>query len=1083
MKKFLQLFLVTILSSSAFAQEINVSGKVTDATDGVPLPGVNVVVKGTTNGTVTDSEGKYGLTVPNASSVLVFSFIGLVTQEVEVGGRQVIDVPMASDITQLNEVVVTALGIERKRNELPYAASQVTGDQISTTRNSNFVNALSGKVAGIDIKTNNNLGGSTNVVIRGYKSITGNNQALFVIDGVPVSNANTNSVAQRNGGTGVDYGNAAADINPDNIASINVLKGAAASALYGSRAANGVIMITTKKGKKDSFSVTVNSGVTVGQIDKTTYAKYQDEYGAGYNSGFYEADLGSGIGPVVQFDADASFGSQFDPNLMVYHWDALDPFSPNYGQMRPWVAAKNDPAEFYETAVTSNQNVTLMGGTNKTVFKLAYTRIDDKGVLPNSTLDKDLFNFSASYDVNDRLTIGASANYSLVKGIGRYGTGYSGNNPNQQFRQWWQVNTDIKEQKDAFFRNGLNVSWNWADLTGTGRPIYSDNPYWTRYKNFANDTRNHYFGYATASYRLTDWMEVIGRIAFDATTDFQEERVAVGSSGLRYSVDPTVAPVTMNSLYARFDQSFTETNYDLLFNFNKKISESFSFTGLLGSNLRRAHLRAMKAVTNGGLVVPDLYSLSNSVSPMQPPLEQDFRVGVDGIFANANFGYKEMIYLDLSGRRDKSTTLPDGDNSYFYFSTSGGFVFSKLISAPWLTFGKARVNYAEVGNDPVPLSLYDVYDKPTAFGSIPMFSLPNTKNNPNLVAERTKSIEAGIEAEFFDGRVGFDFTWYKSNSFDQAIPVNLTSATGYVARFVNSGEVENRGIEVAAFATPVESGNFSWTLGLTFTRNRNEVVSLYSDAVTNVQLSDVINPLQGAVTTNAAVGHPYGVLKGTNFIYTNGQRTVNAQGRYMATASSAEIIGNPNPDWLGGITNTINYKNVKLNFLVDIRHGGDIFSLDLWYGEGTGLYPNTAGLNELGVPKRAPVDENGGIILPGVKEDGTPNDIRTSNEDGNDTAFGYPNSPPRAWYVYDGSYIKLREVALTYSLPSTWISRLHPLKGIDISLVGRNLWIIDKNLPYSDPEETLSSGNSTNGYQSGAYPAVRTYGFNVKFNL
>ena len=308
MKKILLLLLVTILSIPVLAQETNVSGKVTDEADGAPLPGVNVVVKGTTNGTVTDSNGKYSLTVPSSSNTLVFSFIGLVTQEVEVGGRQVIDVPMKADITQLNEVVVTALGIERKRNELPYAAQQVTGDQITTTRNANFVNALSGKVAGVDIKTNNNLGGSTNVVIRGYKSITGNNQALFVIDGVPVSNANTNSIQQRNGGTGVDYGNAAADINPDNIASLNVLKGAAATALYGSRAANGVIMITTKKGKKDAFSVVVNSGVTVGVIDKTTYAKYQREYGAGYNPGFYSGDLGSGVGPVVQFDADASFG-------------------------------------------------------------------------------------------------------------------------------------------------------------------------------------------------------------------------------------------------------------------------------------------------------------------------------------------------------------------------------------------------------------------------------------------------------------------------------------------------------------------------------------------------------------------------------------------------------------------------------------------------------------------------------------------------------------------------------------------------------------------------------------------------------
>jgi TonB-linked SusC/RagA family outer membrane protein len=1083
MKKILPVLLLTILSTGVYAQEMNVSGKVTDASDGSSLPGVNVIVKGTSNGTTTDSDGKFSLLVPSSSSVLVFSFIGLVTQEVEVGGRTQLDVTMTADITQLNEVVVTALGIERKRNELPYAAQQVTSEQLTTTRNSNFVNALSGKVAGLDVKTNNNMGGSTNVVIRGYKSITGNNQALFVIDGVPVSNANTNSTLQRNGGTGVDYGNAAADINPDNIASVNVLKGAAATALYGSRAANGVIMITTKKGKKDSFNVVVNSGITVGVIDKTTYARYQDEYGAGYNNAFYNGDLGEGVGPVVQFDADASFGPRFDPNLMVYHWDALDPYSPNYQQMKPWVAAKNDPSEFYETAITSNQNITLTGGTSKSTFKLAYTRIDDKGVLPNSTLDKDLINFAASFDVNDRITVGASANYSRIVGVGRYGTGYSGNNPNQQFRQWWQVNTDIIEQRDAYFRNKLNVSWNWANLQGTGRPIYSDNPYWTRYENYANDSRDHYFGYATMSYKITDWLNVTGRIAFDATTDFQEERVAVGSSGVRYSYSPIERTSSVSSLYSRFNQSYNETNYDLLLNFKKAISQDVSFTGLLGANMRRTRLSSVKAATNGGLVVPELYSLSNSVNPLQAPLEENIRVGVDGLFANASFGYKEMLFVDLAARQDKSSTLPEDNNTYFYFSTAAGFVFSKLVNADWLSFGKARVNYAEVGNDPVPMSLYDVYDKPTGFGSIPLFSLPNTKNNPELVAERTKSIEAGVEAEFFEGRVGIDFTWYQSNSFDQAIPVNLTSATGYTARFVNSGEVQNKGIEVSAFATPIESENFTWNIGVTYTRNRNEVVSLYSDDVTNVQLSDIINPLQGGVTTNAAVGEPYGVLKGTNFVYTNGQRTVDATGRYKATPSSAEIIGDPNPNWLGGVTNTFTYKNVKLNFLIDIRHGGDIFSLDQWYGEGTGLYPHTAGLNENGVPKRDLVSEGGGIILPGVKEDGTPNDIHAPNSDGNVTAYGYPNNPPRAWYVYDGSYVKLRELAITYSVPAKIIEKLGPINGIDISLVGRNLWIINKNMEYSDPEETLSSGNATNGYQSGAYPAVKTYGFNIKFNL
>jgi outer membrane receptor protein involved in Fe transport len=585
------------------------------------------------------------------------------------------------------------------------------------------------------------------------------------------------------------------------------------------------------------------------------------------------------------------------------------------------------------------------------------------------------------------------------------------------------------------------------------------------------------------SYKITDWIQAVGRVAFDQTSDFQQERVAVGSSGVRYSSNPIERVSSIPSLYSRYNQTFNETNYDLFLNFDKQISNNFSFTGLLGTNMRRSTLNAVKATTNGGLVVPELYSLSNSVNPLQAPLEEYIRVGVDGIFANANLGYKQTLFLDVSARRDKSTTLPKDNNSYFYFSAAAGFVFSKLVNVEWLTFGKLRANYAEVGNDPVPMSLYDVYDKPTPFGSIPMFSLPNTKNNPELVAERTKSFEAGLEAEFLGGRAGFDLTWYRANTFDQAIPVNLTSATGYVARFVNSGEVQNQGIELALSGRPVETNNFQWDIGVTFTRNRNKVLSLYTDAVTNVQLSDIINPLQGAVTTNAAVGYPYGVLKGTNFVYTDGQRTVNSQGRYMATASSAEVIGNPNPDWLSGITNTLTYKNVKLNFLVDIRHGGDIFSLDLWYGEGTGLYPQTAGLNENGIPKRSPVSEGGGIILPGVKQDGTPNDIRTSNADGTNTALGYPTSPPRAWYVFDGSYAKLREVALTYSIPASVISRLQPLKGIDISIVGRNLWIIDKNMEFSDPEETLSSGNSTQGYQSGAYPAVKTYGFNFKFNF
>jgi TonB-linked SusC/RagA family outer membrane protein len=1093
-----------LLGTQAYAQDRSLTGKVTSE-DGSTLPGVNITIKGTSRGTTTDSKGEYELSVASGSS-LVFSFIGFQSQEVLVGSQSILNVVLKNDVSQLQEVVVTALGQERKRNELVYAAQQVSAEQITQTRQMNVANALAGKVAGLDIKTANTMGGSTNVVIRGYKSITGNNQALFVIDGVPVTNATNNTAAQQNGQAGVDYGNAAADINPDNIASVNVLKGAAATALYGSRASNGVIMITTKKGRKNSFDVTVNSGVTWGQIDKTTFPKFQNEYGAGYGGDrsaqkFYTGDLGSGVGPIARFDDDASFGAKFDPNLMVYQWDALDKFSPNFGKMRPWVAAKNGPATFFETATTSNQSVSISGGGELSTFKVGFTRSDEKGILPNSTLKKNLFNFSGSYDLTKKLTVLASVNFSQVAGVGRYNTGYNGKNPNQGFRQWWQQNVDVKEQKEAYFRNKQNISWNWADHTKATYPIFADNPYYSRYENFSNDSRDHYQGYASAVYKIFDWVDFTGRFSYDGTTDMQEERISVGSSG--------------TPSYARFNRSFHETNLDLLLNFRKAISKDISFIGLLGSNMRRSNMSSIRASTNGGLAVPNLYSLSNSVAAIEPPTEIVQKIGVDGIFAQASFGYKELINLEFAARQDKSTTLPQGDNTYFYPSVGGNFNFTNLnmFKANWLTHGKLRVNYAEVGNDAPWGSVYDVYDKPTAIGSVPYFSLPNTKNNSSLKSERTKSIEAGIEASFLNDRVGFDVTVYKTRSLDQILPVTITPATGYTARYINSGEIQNKGVEVSLYVTPIKTNDFSWTVNANFTRNRNEVVSLYGD-VRNVQIHSA--SLSGAVSLNASLktdaqnnvigGLPYGVIKGTNFTYLNGEKVVGPNGIYKATASTTEVIGNPNPDWLGGLTNTLKYKSVSLSFLIDVRHGGDVWSLDQWYGEGTGSYPITAGLNELGNPKRDDVYQRdaagkylldaggkkiqaanpGGVLFPGVQADGQPNTVRAENIDGNSlSAYGYSSNAPRAMYIYDGSYVKLREASITYALPQVWVSKLRAFKEITVSAIGRNLWIIHKNMPYQDPEDNLGSGlgNGAGGYQSGSYPAVRSYGFNVKFRF
>ncbi|MDX2305929.1 MAG: SusC/RagA family TonB-linked outer membrane protein [Microscillaceae bacterium] len=1069
--KLLWCFVVSLLITCvSFAQETKITGVVTDTESGEPLPGVSVAVKGTSTGTVTDVEGKYSI-MASQGATLVFSSIGMETQEVVVGTSSEINLAMAASTKELGELLVTAQGIERSKNELPYAAQKIDGQDISYIRDPNLVNSLSGRVAGVDIKRNNSLGGSTNIVIRGVKSLTGNNQALFVVDGVPIDNSNTNGGNQSSGRGGYDYGNAAADINPDDIASINVLKGAAATVLYGSRASNGVVLITTKKGTKSKgIGITINTGVTFGTIDKNTFVEYQDQYGQGYG-GYYEDPSGfflyrdineDGIDDLVTpTSEDASWGARFDPSLQVYQWDAFDPSSPNFGKPRPWVAAANDPTTFFNDYLATSNNIALETGNEKGWIKIAYTKSIENGILPNSRLSKDFVNFSASYNLTDKLSVSVLFNPTFIKGEGRYGTGYDDKNVATNFRQWWPVNVDINDLKGAYERTGKNVTWNWADPSNL-TPIYWDNPYWTRFENYQNDNRLRYFGYASVNYKVADWFDITGRFSIDSYSELQEERYAVGS----------LSP----SQYARYNRNFREYNYDLILNFNKKFGENFSIRGLLGGNIRRTIIETIYASTNGGLVVPNLYSLSNSLNPVNPPTETYSQLEVDGVYANAILGYKSLVFLDLAVRRDVASSLPKSNNAYYYPSASLSFVFSELIGTnDWLTNAKLRVNYAEVGNTADPYRTLDVYDKPTAFGSVPLFSIPGTKNNPDLKPERTRSFEVGLEMSFLDARVGFDVTYYKQNTIDQILPAAISTATGYNSKYINAGNVQNQGVELIVFGTPVKAGDFTWTINANWTRNRNKVIEL-APGIDNLLLAT----FQGGVSINAALNEPYGTIRGQNFVYDdNGQKVVLASGFYKRSATSNEIIGNANPDWLAGISNTLSYKNLSLSFLIDIRKGGDIFNLDLYYGLATGASEMTVGNNDLGNPIRNSIADGGGLIFPGVKEDGTPNDTRVSLV--NFGTLGYQRNPA-AGFIYDGSYVKLRQLAITYSIPQSIVSKIGLIKGIDISLLGRNLWIIHKNLPYGDPEDTINSGN-LQGYQGGMYPTTRNFGFNVKLKF
>jgi TonB-linked SusC/RagA family outer membrane protein len=1077
MKKTLLFLLISLwISFESVGQDRTISGKVTSAEDGSTLPGVNVVVKGTTNGTVTDANGAYSVSIPSSGTVLVFTFIGLISQEVDAGERAIIDIQMTQDAKQLTEVVVTAQGIERTKNELAYSAQKIDGNAVSQTRDNNFINGLSGKIAGVDIKRPNSMGGSTNVIIRGNKSLTGNNQALFIVDGVPIDNSNTNGSDQAQGRGGYDYGNAAADINPDDIESINVLKGAAATALYGSRAANGVILITTKKGKgAKGVGVTLNAGLNVGIVDKSTFAKYQNKYGEGYGayyedaSGFFlERDVnGDGVLDLVTpTSEDASWGAPFDPNKQVYLWDAFDPTSPDYHKSKPFVAAQNDPSKFFKNSLQQSYSVMLDGASDKGYYKLGYSTNRETGILPNSSLNKDFVNFGASHKITNKLTAAASINVSRISGKGRYGSGYDDKNLMTNFRQWWAVTTDINDQKDAYFRNKKNITWNWADPDNL-TPIYWDNPYFTRYENYENDNRLRYFGYTSLNYKIADWIDVLGRVSLDSYDEFQEERQAIGSVSTPY--------------YSRYNRRFREYNYDLMVNINKKLTNSLNLKGVIGTNIRKTRVESIYATTNGGLVVDRYYALANSTNAINAPTETQSDLEVDGLYANASLGYKDLIFLDLAGRRDQSSSLPNGNNVYYYPSSSLSFVFSELIhdNAPWLNGGKFRVNYAEVGNTAPVQSITDVYDKPTAFGTVALFSVQSTKNNASLRPERTKSFEAGFELSFVEDRIGLDVTYYKQNTVDQIVPAPVSRTTGYDSKYINAGNVQNKGFEVSLYGYPLKSDNFSWKVSVNWTRNRSKVIEL-AKGIDNYQLGS----FQGGVSINAAVGEPYGTIRGSNYVYNDkGQRLVDSDGFYQISATSNEVIGNINPDWIGGINNSFKYKNISLSFLIDMKKGGDIYNLDMSYGLSGGLYPETAGVNQLGNPIRNDLADGGGYLFQGVKEDGTPNDVMvdasTSNGYG---VFGSERNPSKA-FVYDASFVKLREVAITYSLPQSLVSKIAPFKGVDFSVIGRNLWIIHKNVPYADPEDGLGSGNLAAGYQVGTYPNVRNIGFNIKFKF
>lgn len=1106
-------FLLMVCSSILQAQGVQIKGKVTSSEDGSALPGASVVVKGTSVASVTDADGNFSITAPAEATTLVFNFIGMKTQEVEIAGQTTLNIVLEPDVVGLEEVVVTALGISKEKKALGYAVQDVKGDDINQARETNIVNALSGRVAGVQVTgATGNMGGSSRITVRGAHSVTGNNSPLFVVDGVPFDNSDYNTANTARGAGGYDYGNMAQDINPNDIESMSVLKGPQAAALYGSRASNGVIVITTKKGKMQknkALGITFNSSVSWEQI--AILPKYQNQYGGGYsltplgyndNTGYYKTSytdedgntyssfdlipdyaIDESWGPAYStkageylkgnYDIDLT-GPQANEPLMYRAWNSWDSWDKdNFGKSIQWKTPDKDIRDFFETGITYTNSIDMTGGNDISSFRVSYTNMDLKGYMPNSTLKRNSVSLNGNSKLGRVVNIFGTVNFTNNEAKGRPSTGYDDNNIMQKFNQWGQRSTDMGQQKAYKNPDGTQRTWNrssWDDPT----PAYSDNPYWTRYENYQSDTRNRVFGNVGFSINIFEWLKFQTKAMADYYNLREMERVAIGSQA--------------QSKYAETTREFFELNTEYLFLFDKKFGDDFSLNGTFGGNRMSQEYNRNNGITKGGLLIPNFYNLSNSASPAATG-DYSREKAINSVLGNITLGYQSMVYIDFAARNDWSSTLPKESNSYFYPAITGSFIFTEisgLNELPALSYGKLRAGWAQVGNDTDPyrtLSNYvsaiddDLY--PYTFNGLGLYSISETLNNSKLKPEITSSIEFGAELKFFENRLGIDFTYFTNTTKDQILPVQISPASGYRYKVINAGEMKNNGIELLINATPLKIGDFQWDITLNYSKIENEVVSL-AEGVDNYRLANA--PF--AVSVNAKVGEPYGVILGTDYIVdNNGNKVVNTDGLHIP--SEVKSLGSVMPDWTGSINNTFRYKGFDIGALIDIRQGGKFFSTTYMWGIYSGILEETA---------EGGIRENGKVVE-GVYGDYDPitKTITYLDKDGNPSATPVQNTTnvdaetwavnhydgPNSQNVFDASYVKLREIRLGYTIPSRFTGFI---QNVRLSAFGRNLATWGTSIEHVDPENTTSSGN-VQGLEGGALPSLRTFGVSLNCNF
>lgn len=1053
--------LVSTVQSIAQEQKV-ITGNVADVS-GESLPGVNVSVKGTTTGTITDIDGNFTLSATN-SDVLLISFIGYKPREIAVGEQTEIEVTLEEDVQDLGEVVITALGIKREKKALGYSVTEVKADDIAKNGEMNPIASLAGKVAGVDItQTSAGPSGSKRVVIRGISELEGANQPLYVIDGVPVDNS---TMGQATEWGGFDLGDGTSDLNPEDIESISVLKGASASALYGSRAMNGVILITTKSGKKGQkgLGIDVNSSTTVDQVS-TRLDDYQTTYGQG-NNGLLPRE-GQPANNIT-----SAWGPKLDPSIMLAQQD---------GNEYPYSRVDENIQGFFRLGKTFNNSVALSSGSEKGSVRFSYTNVHNKDIIPKSGLSRNTFNLRAMTEINKFIELDAKATYiadkvnnrpAMTDEVTNIGNGLVGIVPN--FDQAW-LKTYVDE-------NG-----NYIDYTGND---YRANPYWTLNETFNESRKNRFVGFASLNVTLTRDLKLRLKSGIDR----------YNSRFVNFYNKNT--PTKAGGVYNEINTNAEEVNYEALLSYTKKIGD-WDISASLGGNIMKNKIQS-NSIVGTEIVESGIASIINFTNVEVMPTE--YQKEIQSVYAFAQFGYKNFAFIDVTGRNDWSSTLPMDNNSYFYPSVSGSFIFTDAadLNLPWFTYGKVRASWAQVGSDTDPYRLALTYGltgksyNGMATGAIMEDFVPKD----NLLPQTTTSWEIGTDLRFFNNAVGLDFTYYEQTTDDQILNVEVPLVSGYHNAILNSGSLENKGIEMQLNLKPFR-GDFTWDIVLNYTKVWNKVKSLHE----KVDAYTIANARWSGVSVVALEGEEFGVIMGRAYkCDPDGNIVHNATtGMPMAT-DNPEKIGSILPDWTGGMINTFSYKNLTLKANLDIRIGGDIYSIT----NRTMMDGGTHGITEGGregfldwarrnedarldwiaggnnpedyVP--IPMDKGyigEGVKLVGVDPDGNEiyeeNDVITNPQNyWRHTSSNIPESN-----VYDASYIKIRDLSLGYSVPQRFLKNT-PIQGLTISVIGRNLFTLYKNVPNIDPESTYNNGNGQ-GLEYGSLPTRRHYGFNlnVKF--